>query len=1411
MMTNGFTLLIKKLRSAAVLATLAGGAFLLLAAPTAGAATFTVSNTSDGGAGSLRQAIADANAAPGADQISFDGSFGSARTIVLTGGQLTITDGVTIAGPGASLLTVSGNNLSRVFEIQHAATPVTISGMKITGGRAGQGAGVFNGRELTLDRVVVAGNQAVVSPARGGGIYNQGTLTITNSTVSGNYAADGCAGCYDNNSGGGVFSSGQLNITAVIIDGNSTTNRGGGIFLPENGGPAVITDSTISNNSVSGQGFAREGGGIFAYVPFTLTHSTVSGNYAFNGSGGISVNQVTSWPATQINTSTIVSNRTDNNGGGVSVGGCLNYNTNRCGSLVLTDSTVAFNSGGGSMGGGGIYNVSPHCTLNNSIVAGNYHSAGTGHDIYSYLLFNNNAPFSGSYNLIGTGDGAVGLANGTNNNQIGTNAAVINAGIVAAGLQFNGGATKTVALRPGSPAIDRGNATGTDQRGFRRGFDFPAIGNTGNGADIGAFEAGPVGVNSLLDTTDPTGGDGICGDGTTCTLRAALVEALAMGAGEIVFAVEASEMQILELGTALPVIPAGKTIAVVGPGADKLTVRRRAAAADFSVFETGGKTTISGLTISGGRAASTRWSNTASIAGGGGVLNYGELTLDRVVIAGNTAAAVPGALAAGGGVLNLHPGKITVRASTIANNRVLGGGRGGGFYNDSSLNISLNNTTVSGNHAAGPGGGGGGVYGTLDLLNTTVAFNKSDAAGGGLWKGGGFVFLKNSIVAENQAASAPDISGSLFSLGHNLIENRDGMSGSNVTDLPAGTDPRLNPALVPNAAATLGHEPLPDSPVIDQGRWGTSDPATDQRGRPRVVDIAHRPNHREHGDGTDIGAIEVDDFDLLIVNKTADTADGSCDVMDCSLREAIAAANATAGNEVIDFSLAPNAPGCDPASGVCTIVLTLGTEIVVSNAGGALTINGPGADRLVIDGGAGQNRILRSDAELTVRGVALQNGNGSGGGAIRLGGAILATGGALALDAVVVQNNTTPSEGLTGGSGGGVYIMGGTGHRIVNSTFAGNWANFSCAGFGIGASGASLYVINTTVTGNSTNFGDGSGFCVSSGAVVSARNATVVNNGGRGAIYVAGHLDISDSVVAGNAGSIPDIRLFVYGTLTSGGGNFIGDNNTVAAQFPAGAPNAGGEYAGTGAAPLAARLAPLGSYGGTTPTRPPTNSSAVLGLGRNNGFAAPPTDQRGVLRAGNSDSGAFQLNAPVRSALAPARYGSGYYRLISSDSGNFIYTITAGVLPPGLSLTTSLAAAGAGDAAPASVVAISGTPTTAGTYDFQITATDGSSSTTTDYQMAVQAAPTAAGVTAGGRVTTADGRGIRGVTVTMTDAQGATRTALTSTFGHYRFDDVEAGQTYVFAVAAKRYGFSRPAQALPVLENTGGIDFIADN
>lgn len=91
----------------------------------------------------------------------------------------------------------------------------------------------------------------------------------------------------------------------------------------------------------------------------------------------------------------------------------------------------------------------------------------------------------------------------------------------------------------------------------------------------------------------------------------------------------------------------------------------------------------------------------------------------------------------------------------------------------------------------------------------------------------------------------------------------------------------------------------------------------------------------------------------------------------------------------------------------------------------------------------------------------------------------------------------------------------------------------------------------------------------------------------------------------------------------------------------------------------------------------------------------------------------------------------------------------------------------------------------------------------------VQQAPLAAGVSVTGRVITANGRGIRNAIVLLTDSSGETRTAVTSSFGYYKFDEVQAGETYILEVQSKRYRFINSSRVISAKESVADADFTA--
>jgi hypothetical protein len=199
--------------------------------------TLTVVNTNDSGPGSLRQALLDASAG---DTIEFSSAL-YGQTITLTSGELVIPNNLTINGPGANLLAISGNNSSRVFNIQ---ATVIISGVTIKDGAIdtsssilnGRGGGIYNNGNLTVINSTFSGN-STDTPAGagigGGGIYNNGSLTVINSTFSGNSTDTPAGAGYG---GGGIYNNGSLTVTGSTVVSNSAVYNGGGIY---NEGPGA--------------------------------------------------------------------------------------------------------------------------------------------------------------------------------------------------------------------------------------------------------------------------------------------------------------------------------------------------------------------------------------------------------------------------------------------------------------------------------------------------------------------------------------------------------------------------------------------------------------------------------------------------------------------------------------------------------------------------------------------------------------------------------------------------------------------------------------------------------------------------------------------------------------------------------------------------------------------------------------------------------------------------------------------------------------------------------------------------------------------------------------------------------------------------------------------------------------------
>jgi len=224
----------------------------------AGADTYTVTNLNDTGAGSLRQAISDANSRSGADTIVF--APGIKGTIPLLTALPTLSDDIEIDGPGANLLTVDRAVTTaldfRFFLIDGAGSgpTVTLSGLTLSNGvGVGGGGAVKNVHgNVTLRNCALTFNQA---DFMGGGIFNAGTMTLVACTLQDNQVG-GIAGPPPVYRGGGIYNTGTLTLTQCTLGENN------------------VNVSELTPGQATGQG-----GGIYNTGDVTLSHCTVAGNY----------------------------------------------------------------------------------------------------------------------------------------------------------------------------------------------------------------------------------------------------------------------------------------------------------------------------------------------------------------------------------------------------------------------------------------------------------------------------------------------------------------------------------------------------------------------------------------------------------------------------------------------------------------------------------------------------------------------------------------------------------------------------------------------------------------------------------------------------------------------------------------------------------------------------------------------------------------------------------------------------------------------------------------------------------------------------------------------------------------------------------------------------------------------------
>ena len=778
-------------------------------------ANLVVTNTNDSGNGSLRQTILNLCAG---GTITFDPALtsGGPATITLLS-ELVIDKTVTISGPTNNGLTISGNNVSRIFNI-NSGVSLSIATLTIANGRATTGGGILNAGTLTINDSTISNNRTTDGAdatgatnggdgGNGGGIYNTGTLTLINSTVGGNRTGrggDNLSGTTGNGgnsgSGAGIYSTGTVQLTNTTITDNQTgrigfvastepappglpgtVGTGGGIF--QSGGTLTLNNTIVADNQ---DGFGTEDD-INGAVNPSSSFNFIGANTGLTGiSHGSNGNQIGTFNDPL---SPLLGPLADN-------GGPTRTYLPQAGSPVIDAGSNALakdqsnNDLTNDQRGTGFPRI-----INGTVEIGAVESteapqpAGTDMTVsksadVDQVLADRDITYTITVRNVGS-ETATTVSLTDVLPQVTTSGPSTQMTFVSLTAPAGWSCSTPSVGSGGTITCTRTSVAGSSVHIFTLVGHVPSSAEP-NPDDAFITNAATVSADNDPNNENDTGSASTLlvscitnpvvttsGDSGAGSLRQAIADACAgstitfdMAPGRVTSPITLTSGELL----------VNKDLTIVGPGADTLAVLRSTAVGtpNFHIIRTTSGTTvnISGLTLTNGLGTA------GAVTNGGGILNEGTLTVRNSVLAGNTAEN-------GGGIYNL--GTLTVISSTISNNHA-DTGSGAGILSSGTLTAinssiigntgfrtggievgngtaNITNSTISGNSAFGDGGGLQVLGGAATVTNATITNNRSDSDnngsgdGGGVRRGGGTVTLRNTIVAGNYkgpGTSTPD-------------------------------------------------------------------------------------------------------------------------------------------------------------------------------------------------------------------------------------------------------------------------------------------------------------------------------------------------------------------------------------------------------------------------------------------------------------------------------------------------------------------------------------------------------------------------------------------------------------------------------------------------------------------------------
>jgi hypothetical protein len=853
------------------------GLLLLSVAFDLRAATITVTNAADSGAGTLRAALASAN---NGDTINF--ALPMPAKITLTSRELLVTKGVNVLGPGPANLIVDGKANYRVFHVG-SNTLATIAGLTVVNGRAT--------------------NNSALATLVGGGILNDhATLTVSNCTLTGNQSRDG-AGIY--NWGG------RLTVVNSSISGNSAglnnvlNGRGGGIAndgFSAGAASLQVVNSLLSSNAAGLGGALANMGCCHGNASLQLINSTLSGNSIPAGGGAIANEGPSSGNA----------------------------------ALIIFNSTLNGNSSGiyNFADGGGTAAIQVASTILND--GNEYYSFGAGYGTVTATSLGYNLSSGDGSGILTDAtdllwsDALLGPLQ-DNGGPTFTHALLCGSPAIDRGKNFSGyttdqrGASRTVDL---ASVANAPSGDGTDIGAFEQqsecvpcstSFTVTTISNSGPGslrqAILDANSSGCTGTNTIEFAPDVRGTIRLT-SGELAISRHLFVN----GPGRDILTVDGGGTNLVfRIKPSSVVTIAGLGLTNGGGVSGGAIYNDHASLTVTNCILTGNTGWGYGGAISsdggsGGSASlqifNSILSSNQALSSGGCIFCWGRyngntsLLISNSILSGNYGADAAGCIHADGydggyASARIFNSTLSTNSAGYDSGCIFVGGDNGSSLEivNSTLNGNLAGTyggaieadaalevrgcTLSGNFAGSYGGGGIGNFRSAVIANTTLEGNSTRAQGGAIVNSGrGSLSVRNCTLSGNAAYSgggifnsgsaslelgstildggvtgvniANETGGVVVSLGFNLSSDDGGGFLTNTTD-QINADPMLGP-LQDNGGPTSTHALLCGSPAIDKGRNFTG-LATDQRGLPRGFDDPYVPN-ASGGDGTDIGAFE---------------------------------------------------------------------------------------------------------------------------------------------------------------------------------------------------------------------------------------------------------------------------------------------------------------------------------------------------------------------------------------------------------------------------------------------------------------------------------------------------------------------------------------------------------------------------